>query len=190
MLLLVEVKGRDVLAVLAARKAEHDLAAEPSRPGQRFVEDRRPVRGADEQDVVVRRLERRDPKVEPGAVECYEARNIQSVECEVHQPAQLADDHARVVDAVHQDEQHVQPELPAAEHPAHAAHHSAASASAHARSPLAERVDLVDEDDASAPGLGLLARGADHEEHAERIDAEEHAGEGAARGDVDGDMKR
>jgi len=76
-------------------------------------------------------------------------------------------------DTVHEDEQHVQPKLPASHHSAHHSHPSAAGAGP----PLTQRVDLVDEDDAAAPHLRLLPGRPDHEENAQGVDAHEHAGE-------------
>ena len=49
-----------VLAVIAVGQTELDLPAEPPWPQERLVDHRRPVGGADEQDVVLGRLERRD----------------------------------------------------------------------------------------------------------------------------------
>src|SRR5712692_6841883 len=68
-LLLVEVEGRDVLAVLAVWQSEHDLPSESSWPRKGFIEDGRSVGGADEQHVVVGCLERRDAQMDAGAVE-------------------------------------------------------------------------------------------------------------------------
>ncbi len=188
MLLLVEVKARDVLAVFAVGEAEDDLAPEPSRPGQGLVEHRRPVGGADEKDVVVGRLQRLDAQWNARAVERDHARKEQPVQGEVDQGARLPDDHARVVDAVHQDQQHVQAELSATtHHSAEAAHHAAP---ARARPCLAEGVDLVDEDDAAAPDLRPLAGGADHQVDAQRVDAEEHARKRTAGGDVNRHVQR
>jgi hypothetical protein len=43
----------DVLAALAIRAVDHDLAVEAARPQQRRVEDVRPIRGRDQDDVVL-----------------------------------------------------------------------------------------------------------------------------------------
>ena len=188
MLLLVEVQRGNVLARLAVGQAEDDLAAESSGPGQRLVQHGGPVCCADEQDVVVGRLQRADTERELGAVGADHARDEEAIERQVHQAAQLPDDEARVVDAVHQDQQHVQPKLAATEHPAHAAHHH--SAALLSRAPHAKGVDLVDEDDASAPDLGSLASRANHQVDAQSVDAEEHSGEGPTVGDVDRHVER
>ncbi len=110
-LLLVEVKASDVLAVLAVGEAEDDLTPESSRPGQCLVEHRRPVGRADEKNVVVGRLERFDAQRNARAVECDHTRKEQAVQGEVDQGAGLPDDHARIVDAVHQDQQQAAPDL-------------------------------------------------------------------------------
>ena len=55
---------------------------------------------------------------------------------------------------------------------------------------MSKGVDLVDEDDAATPNLGSLASGTDHEVDTQGVDSQQHSCEGAAVGDVDGDMKR
>ena len=180
-LLLVEVERRDVLAVLSIGEPEHDLATKPTRSSQRFVHDGGSVRGADEHDVVSGSLERRDAKAHLAAIGADHARNEQPIEGEVDKATALPDEKSRVVDSVHQDEEHVQPKLTSAHHSHHSAHRTAALA----RAALAEGVNLVDEDDAAAPHLGSLASRAHHQVHTQRVDAEEHAGERAAVGDID-----
>src|SRR5712691_13208484 len=110
-LFLVEVKGGDVLARLAIWHEEGYLPAEASRPGQGFVQDRGAVRGADEEDVVVRGFQRADAQNQPGSVGADHTREEKSVKRQVDETPQLPGDPARIVDAVHEDEQHVQSEL-------------------------------------------------------------------------------
>src|SRR3989442_122876 len=68
-LLLREVKLRDVLAVVFRRHPEDDLATEPARTHDRLVEDLWPVRRADEQDVVSGCAQDWDAQLDPRAVE-------------------------------------------------------------------------------------------------------------------------
>src|SRR5438874_12313194 len=180
MLLLVEVERSNVFATFTIRHEEDDLT--PKSPGPRhcLVENRRPIRGADEHDVPSRSLQSRNAKWNPCAVEADHPRSEDTVEGEVYESAQLAEHEARIVDAVHQDDQHVQAELTAAHHAAEAADHAAS----HAPAPLRQGIDLIDEDDAATPDLGALACGPDHQIDAQGIDAEEHACERAAVGDV------
>ena len=185
-LLLVEVERGDVLAVLAVGKPEHDLASKTTGPRQRFVHHGGSVRRADEHDVVGGGLEGRDAQVHLAAIGADHARYEEAVKRQVDEAAALPDKESRVVDSVHQDKQHVEPELPAAHHP----HHSAHRAPTLSRPALAEGIDLIDEDDAAAPDLRSLAGGADHQVDAEGVDAEEHAGERAAVRDVDRNIQR
>src|SRR5205807_6814066 len=112
----------------------------------------------------------------------------QAVKRQVDESTQLPDHQPRVVDAIHQDEKHVQAHHAPAHHPHHsAAHHSAAG---HTTTSRGEGVDFVDEDDAAAPCLGLLACGPNHQVDADRIDAHEEHCERAAVRDVDRDVER
>src|SRR5207253_9756255 len=69
MLLLVEVERSNVFATFTIWHEEDDLT--PKSPGPRhcLVEDRRPIRGADEHDVPGRSLQSRNAKWNPCAVE-------------------------------------------------------------------------------------------------------------------------
>src|SRR5207247_7116988 len=130
----------DVLADLAIGKLEHDLATKTTGARQRFVHHRRAVRRADEHDVVGRCLEGRDAQVHLAAIGSDHARYEEAVKRQVDEAATLPNKESRVVDSVHQDKQHVEPELPAAHHPHHSAHRPAALTGP----ALTEGIDLID----------------------------------------------
>src|SRR5262249_23323873 len=150
---------RDVLAVFPSRHAKRDRAAEPAGPSDRFVEDGRAVGRTDEEQVVSGGPELRDAQRDAGAVEVDPTRDEQPIEREVDEAAERLLDEARVVHAVHLNQQHVQAQPEAAEHSTETAH---AATAAHAAAGLPEGVELVDEDEAAAPAPGLLLGGADH----------------------------
>src|SRR5262249_25186848 len=173
--LLAEVELCDVLPVFPGRHPERDGAAEPARPRDRLVEDRGPVGRAHEEQVVSGWAELRDAQRDTSAVEANLPGDEDAVEREVDHAAERLLEESRVVDAVNLDQQHVQAEREAAEHSTETAH---PATTAHATAGLPEGVELVDEDEAATPALGLLLGRADHRPHRDHVHADEHSVEG------------